>query len=81
VRRVTANISVSRSDRDIDRQVQLDKTRLQQRHGQVIVQFNPCVTAKALFDIDSHNRFDGNLYMASGRLQVLASLNVGRASN
>jgi hypothetical protein len=23
------------------------------------------LTAKALFDIDSHNRFDGNLYMAS----------------
>jgi hypothetical protein len=39
------------------------------------------LTAKALFDIDSHNRFDGNLYLASGRLQVLASLNVGRASN
>jgi hypothetical protein len=35
--------SVSRSDRDIDRQVQLDETRLQQRHGEVIAQFNPCV--------------------------------------
>ena len=35
--------SVSRSDRDIDRQVQLDQARLQQRHGQVIAQFNPGV--------------------------------------
>ena len=41
--RRTADLSVSRSDRDIDRQVQLDETRLQQRHGQVIVQFNPGV--------------------------------------
>ena len=39
----TADLSVSRSDRDIDRQVQLDETRLQQRHGQVITQFNPGV--------------------------------------
>ena len=39
----TADLSVSRSDLDIDRQVQLDETRLQQRHGQVIVQFNPGV--------------------------------------
>ena len=38
-----ADPSVSRSDRDIDRQVQLDDTRLLQRHGQVIVQFNPGV--------------------------------------
>jgi hypothetical protein len=35
--------SVSRSDRDIDRQVQLDKARLQQRHGQVIMQLDPSV--------------------------------------
>ena len=35
------DLSVSRSDRDVDRQVQLDQTRLQQRHGQVIAQFNP----------------------------------------
>jgi hypothetical protein len=42
-RGATADLSVSRSDRDIDRQVQLDETRLQQRHGQVIVQFNPGV--------------------------------------
>ena len=40
----TADLSVSRSDRDIDRQVQLDETRLQQRHGQVITQFNPGVS-------------------------------------
>jgi hypothetical protein len=33
----TADISVSRSDLDADRQVRLDETRLQQRHGQVIV--------------------------------------------
>jgi hypothetical protein len=33
--------SVSRSDRDVDRQVQLDQARLQQRHGQVIAQFDP----------------------------------------
>jgi hypothetical protein len=39
----TSTLSVSRSDLDIDRQVQLDETRLQQRHGQVIVQFNPGV--------------------------------------
>ena len=37
------DLSVPRSDRDIDRQVQLDETRLKQRHGQVIVQFNPGV--------------------------------------
>ena len=37
------DLSVSRSDLDADRQVQLDETRLQQRHGQVIVQFNPGV--------------------------------------
>jgi hypothetical protein len=42
-RGATSHLSVSRSDRDIDRQVQLDETRLQQRHGQVIVQFNPSV--------------------------------------
>ena len=42
-RGATADLSVSRSDRDIDRQVQLDETRLQQRHGQVIAQFNPGV--------------------------------------
>ena len=42
-RGATPDLSVSRSDRDIDRQVQLDETRLQQRHGQVIVQFNPGV--------------------------------------
>jgi hypothetical protein len=42
-RGATADLSVSRSDRDIDLQVQLDETRLQQRHGQVIVQFNPGV--------------------------------------
>ncbi len=42
-RGATADLSVSRSDLDIDRQVQLDETRLQQRHGQVIVQFNPGV--------------------------------------
>ena len=39
----TPDLSVSRSDLDADRQVQLDETRLQQRHGQVIVQFNPGV--------------------------------------
>jgi hypothetical protein len=38
-----SDLSVSCSDRDIDRQVQLDETRLKQRHGQVIVQFNPGV--------------------------------------
>jgi len=38
-----SDISVSRSDLDIDRQVQLDETGLKQRHGQVIVQFNPGV--------------------------------------
>jgi hypothetical protein len=42
-RGATADLSVSRSDRDIDRQAQLDETRLKQRHGQVIVQFNPGV--------------------------------------
>ena len=42
-REAPVDLSVSRSDHDIDRQVQLDKTRLQQRHGQVIVQFNPGV--------------------------------------
>ena len=42
-RGTTADLSVSRSDLDADRQVQLDETRLQQRHGQVIVQFNPGV--------------------------------------
>ena len=42
-RGATPDLSVSRSDLDIDRQVQLDETRLQQRHGQVIVQFNPGV--------------------------------------
>jgi len=30
----TEDLSVSRSDRDIDRQVQLDETGLKQRHGQ-----------------------------------------------
>ena len=35
--------SVSRSDRNVDWQVQLDQARLQQRHGQVIAQFDPCV--------------------------------------
>jgi hypothetical protein len=39
----TPDLSVSRSDRDIDRQVQLDETRLQQRHGQIILQFDPGV--------------------------------------
>ena len=38
-----ADLSVSRSDLDADWQLQLDETRLQQRHGQVIVQFNPGV--------------------------------------
>ena len=38
-----SDLSASRSDLDVDRQVQLDETRLQQRHGQVIVQFNPGV--------------------------------------
>jgi hypothetical protein len=42
-RGATSHLSVSRSNLDIDRQVQLDETRLQQRHGQVIVQFNPGV--------------------------------------
>ena len=42
-RGATRDLSVSRSDLDIDRQVQLDETRLQQRYGQVIVQFNPGV--------------------------------------
>jgi hypothetical protein len=42
-RGATADLSVSRSNLDIDRQVQLDETRLQQRYGQVIVQFNPGV--------------------------------------
>ena len=42
-KRCHTNRSVSRSDRDIDRQVQLDQARLQQRHGQVIAQFNPGV--------------------------------------
>ena len=35
--------SVSRADCDIDRQVKLDQASLQQRHGQVIAQFDPCV--------------------------------------
>src|ERR1700733_1627719 len=39
----TVSVSPSRSDRDVDRQAQLDQARLQQRHGQVIAQFNPCV--------------------------------------
>ena len=38
-RGTTSDLSVSSSDLDADRQVQLDETRLQQRHGQVIVQF------------------------------------------
>ena len=42
-RGATADLSVSRSDLNIDRQVQLDETPLQQRHGQVIAQFNPGV--------------------------------------
>jgi hypothetical protein len=42
-RGATSDLSVSRSDLDADRQVQLDETRLQQRHGQVIVQFHPGV--------------------------------------
>ena len=37
------NLSASRPDCNVDRQVQLDQARLQQRHGQVIAQFNPCV--------------------------------------
>src|ERR1700733_100894 len=39
----TVSVSPSRSDRDVDRQAQLDQARLQQRHGQVIAQFNPCI--------------------------------------